>query len=253
MAVKDMHSVYPISWILKSVFFIDFVNSSLKLENGEIIVADFASGEHDRVPSFFIDLLPKQLEIGSEKSSQIFVYSIDLHSLRLDSLLGKLEECNQLRRARMVQAKLESLDEKATIRPGVIQYLERHLDDIIWLDDFLIGERRFPPECIDIGVLNNDVIGYLHEYYKNSSNLNLAVQQIWKVIRPGGLLVVTMPCSLYVVDNIAVLERAGFAFEQGIDITLANGNVRFIEKNTGMQELSQLGHYTFFLLSKRKT
>jgi hypothetical protein len=250
MTIKDMHSVYPISWILKNAFFVDFVKASLNREDSEIIVADFASGEHDRVPSFFIDILPDQLGIGIEQRNSIFVYSIDLHSLRLDSLLGKIEESKLLHRARTVQAKLESLDEKATIRPGTVEYLERHLDDVIWLDDFLIGEERFPPECVDIGVLNNDVIGYLHEYYKSYSNLNLALEQVWKVIRTSGLLVVTMPCSLYVVDNISALERVGFTFEQGIDITLANGDVSSIRKNTEMQELSQIGHYTYFVFSK---
>jgi SAM-dependent methyltransferase len=241
MTIKDMHSIYPISWILKSAFFVDFVKASLNREDGKVIAADFASGEHDRVPSFFIDILPDQLEIGIEQSSQ-----------RLDSLLGKIEESKLLHRVRMVQAKLESLDEKATIRPGVVEYLERHLDDVIWLDDFLIGEERFPPECVDIGVLNNDVIGYLHEYYKSNSNLNLALEQVWKVIRTGGLLVVTMPCSLYVVDNITALERVGFTFEQGIDITLANGDVSSIKKNTEMRELSQIGHYSYFVFSKRR-
>jgi hypothetical protein len=250
MALKDIHSIYPISWILKSSVFVDFMRVSFSRDDDELLVADFASGEHDRVPSFFIRMLPEQLKVDGKQSKQMYVYSIDLHSLRLDSLLGKLEESELLNRARVVQAKLESLDEKATLRPGVVEYLEKHVDDVIWLDDFLIGEKCFPPECIDIGVLNNDVIGYLHEYYKGYSDVGVSLHKVSKLIRPGGLLVVTMPCSLYVVDNITALERVGFKFKQGVDITLANGDISYLGKHSEMQKLSQLGHYTFFLFMK---
>ncbi|MHA2046435.1 MAG: hypothetical protein ACW99G_16740 [Candidatus Thorarchaeota archaeon] len=77
-----------------------------EMDEQDFLVADFASGEHDRVPSFFVRIIPEFLE-GVVQKKRTTVYSIDLHALRLDSLLGKLEESSLLERTRVVQAKLE--------------------------------------------------------------------------------------------------------------------------------------------------
>jgi hypothetical protein len=248
MSIKDLHSIYPISWILKSPAFVNFMKTSLTKRNDEFLVADFASGEHDRVPSFFIKILPELLAL-KDTNRETYVYSIDLHSLRLDSLLGKLEEINILSKARVVQAKLESMDQEANMRPAMVDYIETHLDTAIWLDDFLIGENRFPPNCFDIGVLNNDIIGYMHEYYRSYSDVDAGIRKVSNLIRKDGLLIVTLPCSLYVVDNIGFLERIGFKFEEGVDIDLSTDEIVFLDKRTDPKSMSRLGHYTFILFT----
>jgi hypothetical protein len=226
------------------------MTTSLSQGNEEFIVADFASGEHDRVPSFFISILPNLLNLKNV-DREMYVYSIDSHSLRLDSLLGKLQETDNLHRARVVQAKLESMDQEAIMIPDMVDYIEAHLDIAIWMDDFLIGKNRFPPKSIDLGVLNNDIIGYMYEYYKSNSNVDVGVQKIYSLIRNDGVLVVTMPCSLYVVDNIGILEKAGFSFREGIDIDLSTEEVTFLDRHAVPNTMSRLGHYTFLLFNVR--
>ncbi|MFW9961230.1 MAG: hypothetical protein ACFFDV_09435, partial [Candidatus Thorarchaeota archaeon] len=157
---------------------------------------------------------------------------------------GNLEESGLLERARVVLAKLESMDQEAFLRPSMIDYIEEHLESAIWLDDFLMGENRFPPDCFDLGILNNDVIGYLHEYYKSYSDAQLGVQKVLKLIRKDGLLIVTMPCSLYPIDNIAVLEKVGFAFLEGVDVDLSTEEITTLNEEAKPETMSRLGHYT---------
>ena len=125
---------------------------SLSKGDGHFYIADFASGEYDRVPSYFVREFPRLLKEDINPSKKICVYCTDLHALRLDSLLGKLEEDDILDNVRVVQAALEKMDEEATLRPAMIDFLDSNPETISWLDDFLIGEHRFPPECFDIGV-----------------------------------------------------------------------------------------------------
>lgn len=231
----------------------DFIKQSTGNESGderssEFMVADYAAGEHDRVPSFFVRIIPDyQADVARIRTT---VYSIDLHALRLDSLLGKLEESALLDRTRVVQAKLEVMDAEASLRPDVIEYLSQNPTEMTWLDRSLSDEKRIPPESFNIGVLNNDVVGYLHEYYKEYSDAALALKQVYKTIKSGGLLIVTMPCSLYVVDNVAVLESIGFELVEGIDIDLANGTVSNINRKAAPESMSRLNHYSFLVFSR---
>ncbi|TFG33607.1 hypothetical protein EU527_07690 [Candidatus Thorarchaeota archaeon] len=227
------------------------MNEKSKLDN-EFLVADFASGEHDRVPSFFIKILSKLADITERLSDVIFVYCIDIHSLRLDSLLGKLEESNLLNRVRVVKAKLESMDEQACLRPAMTEFLEENPDTLIWLDDFLIKENRFPTECFDIGILNNDIIGYMMEYYTEYSDAVLGFTKISNLMKRDGLLIVTMPCSLYVVDNVSILQDMGFEFAEGVDIDLETQEIRFFEVHQDYHSFSRLNHYTYLIFKKIK-
>ena len=250
MEHKNLHSIYPISWIYESPVFRDFMKTSLSKDDGHFYIADFASGEYDRVPSYFVREFPQLLKEDVNPSKKICVYCTDLHALRLDSLLGKLEEEKILDSVRVVQATLEKMDEEATLRTAMIEFLDSNPESVSWLDDFLIGEHRFPPDCFDIGILNNDIIGYMHEYYKDYSDARIGLQKVRKLIRDKGLLVVTMPCSLYVVDNVALLEEVGFKYLQGVDVNLSTGEKTFLEKNVLLDQLSNLGHYTFLIFSR---
>jgi len=220
---------------------------SIKSEK-ELLVADFASGEHDRVPSFFVNILPRMY---SSSYNRTIVYCTDVHPLRLDSLKGKLEESNLLDNVRVVHAKLETMDEEAYLRPDMIEYLERIPNITSSLDRHLTKYKYIPQETFDIGVLNNDIVGYLHEYYLENSDARLGLQKVHKTLKIGALLVVTMPCSLYIVDNIQVLESLGFEFVEGLDIQLSDGAITNLGRSTEPQTMSRLGHYTFLIFVRK--
>ncbi|MFW9834209.1 MAG: hypothetical protein ACFFEK_09460 [Candidatus Thorarchaeota archaeon] len=240
--MDNKYNIYPLAWIGKSQVFMDYVSSASP--NVEFLVADFASGEHDRTPSFFLDLLPK---MSPSVPKQTIVYCIDIHALRLDSLLGTLEESNVLKNARVVQAKLETMDKDARFRPDMIDYLESNVKVMTLLDYHLKTKKFIPSGTFDLGVLNNDMVGYLHEYYKEYSDAAVALQKVHQSLKKSALLVVTMPCSLYVVNNIEILETIGFEFLEGKDIDLENGSISDIDRQTKPQTMSRLGHYSFLI------
>ena len=214
----------------------------------EFLIADFASGEHDRVPSFFVNLIP---ELSSYVPKRRIVYCTDLHALRLDSLMGKLEESALLENVRVVQAKLETMDEEANLRPDMIDNLDNDPKVMIWLDHHLKEKKFIPQETFDIGILNNDVVGYLHEYYKEYSDAAVSLQKVHKVLKKGALLIVTMPCSLYPVDNVKILESLGFQYLEGTDVDLADGSVTTLDRHTEPRSMSRLGHYTFLVFIRK--
>ncbi|MGY5859168.1 MAG: hypothetical protein RTU63_07350 [Candidatus Thorarchaeota archaeon] len=250
MEDKNLRNIYPISWITESSRFVEFVKDWISESEDDLLVADFASGEHDRVPTFFTKKLPRIVEPSSDLEKRIVVFCTDIHALRLDSLLGKLEEDELLDDVRVVHAALETMDTKAELRIPNLDYIQNHPDVATWLDDFLIGEQRFPSESFDVGILNTDVVGYIHEYYKEYSDAEKGLSKVWSSIRSGGLLVVTMPCLQYRVDNISVLEKIGFNYLEGMDITISTGEKTLLEKNVPLDKLSNLGHYTFLIFSK---
>ena len=212
------------------------------------MVADFASGEYDRVPSFFVNLLP---EISLSVPDRTVVYCTDLHALRLDSLMGKLEESALLDNVRVVHAKLETMDEQANLRPDMIEHLENSPNTMIQFDHHLKEQKFIPQETFDVGILNNDVVGYLHEYYKEYSDAAVSLQKVHKVLKKGALLIVTMPCSLYVVDNVQILESLGFEYLEGKDIDLADGSAIALDRHTEPQSMSRLGHYSFLIFVRK--
>ena len=246
MLTEDMYDIYPIAWISKSRVFRDYV-SSVTPEK-EFLVADFASGEHDRVPSFFVNLLS---EIIPSVPKRTVVYCTDLHALRLDSLMGKLEESNLLKNVRVVHAKLETMDEEAHLRPDMIEHLDNSPTTMTWFDHHLKEKKFFPQETFDVGILNNDVVGYLHEYYKEYSDAAVSLRNVHKVLKSGALLIVTMPCSLYIIDNVQILESLGFEMLEGLDIDLSDESIITLDKSSKPQTMSRLGHYTFLVFVRK--
>jgi hypothetical protein len=246
---KNLHNIYPISWVLESPYFIQSIQDWKLHSEDDLLVADFACGEHDRIPTFFTKELPRIIK-HSNSERRIVVFCTDIHALRLDSLLGKLEEDELLDNVRVVHAALEKMDSNANLQPLNLNYILEKPDIATWLDDFLIGEQRFPSECFDIGVLNTDVVGYLYEYYKESTDATVGLRKVWNLIRSGGLLIVAMPCLQYRIDNVSVLEQIGFSFVEGFDITLSNGEKTLLSKSVQLEKLSNHGHYTFLIFSK---
>ncbi len=241
----DLYTIYPITWITKSHVLLDHISSASAEE--ELLVADFASGENDTVPSFFVDILPK---MHPSLPKRTIVYCTDIHALRLDGLMGKLEESDRLDHVRVVQAKLEKMDSEASFRPDMIEYLDNRVASMSDLDHHLLDNMFIPEGTFDIGVLNNDVVGYLHEYYKEYSDAVVGLEKVHRSLKEGALLVVTQPCSLYIVDNVKVLESIGFEFLEGKDIVLSDGSVLDLKRGTDPKGMSRLGHYTFLIFTR---
>ena len=179
---------------------------------------------------------------GSVPKTRTTVYSIDLHALRLDSLLGKLEESGLVDRTRVVQSNLEEMDSKAFLRPDLSEILLHRPGELTWLDGFLLKEKKIPDETFDIGVLNTDVVGYLFEYYTEYSDATVALKQVHRTIKKGGLLIVTNPCLQYTIDNVKVLEDTGFEFVEGLDVELSTKNIVKIDRETPPESMSRLNH-----------
>ncbi len=211
-----------------------------------ILIGDFAAGEHDRTASFFVNLLPEFLPVFNHRNRRV-IYCIDLHALRLDSLLGKIEESALLENVRVIQAKMETMDEEAELRPGLVEYLENNPETMTWFDHHLQSHSYIPPEVFDIGILNNDIVGYLHEYYKEQSDIMISLQKVHRSLKKGALLIVTMPCSLYIVNNVDILESVGFQFLDGKDINLNDFSTTYLTRNSEPNTLSRLGHYSFLI------
>ncbi len=229
---------------MKSNVVLNHLSSLLSEES--ILIGDFAAGEHDRTPSFFVKLLPEFLPALNPQNRRV-VYCIDLHALRLDSLLGNLEESDLLENVRVIHAKLETMDEWAELRPGLVEYLENNPETMIWFDHHLQVHSYIPPEVFDIGILNNDIVGYLHEYYKEQGDVMISLRKVHRSLKKGALLIVTMPCSLYIVDNVNILESVGFQLLDGKDINLNDFLITDLNRNSEPNSMSRLGHYSFLI------
>jgi hypothetical protein len=220
------------------------------VEADEFLIADFASGENDKIPNFIHRVLPDFLPDLDFSGRRTITYSTDLHGLRLDSLFGLFQEQRIEDRARAVHARLESMVTDASFRQDQVEYLNEHQHEQTTLDRRIIEEQRIGEDIFDLGFLNNDVIGYLFEYYKTHTDAMASLETVHKTMRTGSLLIVTQPCSLYPVDNIDVLSRVGFLFIEGIDVELESGEVSHISKGAELDTLSRMGHYTYLVLKK---
>ncbi len=247
MFEREVRQAYPISWITESSIILKHLRT-LSDTNSEILLADFASGEHDRVPSFFLRLLRGAM--NPKPQGRWIVYCIDLHALRLDSLLGSLEEERLLADVRVVQASLDSMSRSAAFRPGMTDFLHENTGLQTSFDRTLMTHGAIPSESFHVGILNNDIVGYLHEYYGKSGDAHRALQGIYDSMKTEGIVVVTMPSMLYRVDNVQLLEAVGFHFIQGVDVETESGHVDTYHHKPDQNQLSRTGHYSFLVLRK---
>jgi hypothetical protein len=224
----------------------------------DFLIVDFASGENDQVPMFFIKLFPDFLDAWvkmhhpnvpreNQAIKRLTSYSTDLHGLRLDGLLGLFEENGIQNRARGIHAKLETMTTEAAFRPSDIEFVQSHPEEKTWLDSHVMNQGSVPHRCFQFGVLNNDVVGYLFEYYKNYTDAERSLRTVRSTMQDGAMLVVTQPCSLYRVDNVEVLTRCGFGYLGGLDVDLKTKKVESIDSDFDLESLSRLGHYTFLV------
>jgi len=213
--------------------------------NHEIFVADFAAGENDEVPYFFHNILNTCLELPREIS--ITVYCTDLHTLRIESLFDKLYEEKLLRSTRVVLTKFESMIEDAVFPEVQVEQLREPSNERTLIDETVLTENIIPKSCFDIGILNNDVVGYIHEYYKEYTDAYCSIDGIKQVMKESSLLIVTQPCLLYPIDNIQVLEQHGFHFVEGFDIATSSGETTLVDRATDHRTMSRLNHYTVLI------
>ena len=212
---------------------------SLRSNDHPFCVADFAAGEYDRIPSFILKLLPDRLP--AERS--IVVYSIDMHPLRLDSQFAALEAEGLHSFVRPVEARLETMLSVAKLRPQFVSLLKGNIQ-ANWIDETLLSEERIPGQSFDLGIFNNDIIGYMLDYYQKSSDLEAILHQVFSSMKSSSMLVVTGPSEVKKIDNIALLEKSGFRYLQAIDIELSTGHVSISKEPPEPAELSRIGHYS---------
>jgi hypothetical protein len=250
---SDLKRLFPISWILESQFVVDYLAKQIGEEASAepFLIADFASGENDKIPNFIHRILPGMLTPDvSSRQRRVLTYSTDLHGLRLDSLFHMFQEEDILDQSRAVFARLESMVNEASFRQEQVDYLQENEVDQTELDKRLLEETGIGENAFHLGFLNNDVVGYLFEYYKAYTDAQSSLKTIHTTIRPGGVLIVTQPCSLYPVNNIEVLTSVGFSFVEGYDIDVKSGTIAPADEATDLKGLSRMGHYTFFVLRK---
>lgn len=232
--------VTPLEWIWVSSFLRSHV---LRKQHNphNILVADFGPGENEEVPVFFAKTFRDLVNVTA------IVYCIDFHELRLESLMNKVSEEEAAASSRFVLARLESMTSKAKLMepreplPVSGDFAAGEVDKA------LMNESRVPTQCFDIGVLNNDMVGYLSEYYRSQSDLYSCISQIHATMRQGSLLIVTQPGLLYRLDTVSVLEKRGFVFREYVDIDLATGTTKSTKTRPDVSTLSLMNHYSFLL------
>jgi hypothetical protein len=248
---SDPRLLYPVSWICESLSVTEYLREQFAaVDAEELLIADFASGENDKIPYFIHRVLPDFIPDLDFSARRTITYSTDLHGLRLDSLYGLFQEHHLEDRARAVHARLESMVTEASFRQEQAEYLSEHKQELTILDKRIIAEQRMGEDAFDLGFLNNDVIGYLFEYYKAYTDALTSLEAVQRTMRPGSYLIVTQPCSLYPVDNLDVLGRVGFSFIEGIGVGLDSGEVTLISEDAELDSLSRIGHYTYLVLTK---
>ena len=236
------HSTTPISNILKSSIVKDYLASDLE----EVFIGDFGSGRNAEVPIFFVK---EYQHLVSHRVPNPIVYSIDMHTLRLENMFGQFLEEEIQSNARVVYAKLESMNSHATFPYEQKEYLKRNLQESTSLDKHILNEENFPPTSLHLGIMNKDLIGYLSEYYENESDLRTCLQAIKKILHLKALLIITQPCVMYRVDNVKLLRDNGFHLEEIIDVDLKTELHTLMDVSASIESFSKPNHYSFIVAS----
>ncbi len=238
----------PISVIERSEELLRILQDQIKRfgeVGSDIYLADFAAGENDEVPLYFHNLFSNAISNTTDNGT-LYIYCTDTHSLRIESLFDKLYSLGLTERTRVTAAKLETMIKKADFPSVQRDYFESKKNRTR-IDETILKEHRIPEATFHIGILNNDVIGYLYEYYTEYTDAEKSLQGIREAMHPEGLLMVTQPCMLYPIDNIEVLEAHRFHYITGFDFDLKHDGVSKIDRSAPIDSLSKLGHYTVLL------
>ncbi|NWF94641.1 MAG: hypothetical protein HXY34_00690 [Candidatus Thorarchaeota archaeon] len=232
---------------LRSVLVSDaFAERLTECHSGPLLVADFASGENHEVP-LFVATLHEHVRLNDGESSMPVTYCLDAHVLRLESLFYKLQESGVLESSRVVEARFETMLHQARFPEVQKDYLTSREHALTAVDTTILESGRLTEGVFDIAFLNNDVLGYLFEYYAHYADAERSLRQMRATIVSRGLLVVTQPCLLYTIDNMEVLSAAGFSYLEGYDIDWSSRTVRRLETPSHTESWDRARHYRFLL------
>ncbi|KAJ6241780.1 hypothetical protein M0813_00486 [Anaeramoeba flamelloides] len=199
------------------------------------LIGDYGSGRNQEVPKFYLQVLDSvfQKEYPNLKKIESFVivqiYTQQGYLLYLIPV-HKKTFWKELKILDVQKNQLQKQQEKQT-----------------WLDKALISTEKFPESCFDLGVLNNDMVGFLAEYYSSNSDLMESLEEVKKSIRTGGHLLVTSPNTLHKIDNIKVLEEVGFKFVSYSDYNIKSEEIVniFEKEDVPRGEDRKLDHFNF--------
>ncbi len=175
-----------------------FVEQFLRHKN-PVELADLGAGTNDEIVISLLDQAPQYFD-----KRQVIIYLVDRNPSWLSILSQKLPKYNQ--KIVLIQADLEQLTIEARIIESTVQmYSQRNLIPTI---QTLMQQNRFPPACMDLVVLNRDMIGWL-QFFK--ANTDRVLQETHKILKSDGLLVITQP-GLKCQHPHDLLENYGFTF-----------------------------------------
>ncbi|MEM4735623.1 MAG: hypothetical protein QXS20_07900 [Candidatus Thorarchaeota archaeon] len=229
-----------LDWILRSPTIRQRIFSS---RGNHLLVADFASGENASVPIFFLSCISPQLR------PRPVVYCIDSHELRLEGLTSRLMEEGILDGFRTVHAKLESMSKSARITgPPAVTGSDRPAS---WnaLDTHIEAHLSIPAGVFDVGIMNNDVIGFLSEYYCMHDGVMECLREIQRVMADSSTLIVTQPGLLYPLDNVSLLRAAGFIILEAVEVAPRHGSVSIYRDPSELPLRHHKDEYRFLVLS----
>ncbi|KAJ5068570.1 hypothetical protein M0811_02512 [Anaeramoeba ignava] len=241
--------------ILKSKFLYEYFKKHFFEEfKNPLMIGDYGSGRNEEVPMFFSiwinEYFPEFSKNIETKEIKSYIYCIDLHQTRLLSLMNKLADASILSTSRMIFSKLEDLSTKAEILDTQIKLLKK--EDMNDLDLEIEKSKRIPENYFDIGVLNNDMIGFLYQYYTENSkpsNLIKCLNEIRKSQKKDSLLITTGVGLLYKnIDYIKLLKEANFEFIELIDINIKDQDQLLVitkPEEFNLSKMSLLNHYSF--------
>ena len=218
-----------------------------KTQSG-FFIGDYGSGRNAEVPIFFTKQYQYSFSSEIPKST---VYCIDLHTLRLENMFGQFQEEDITSNARIVHAKLETMQSNAVFPYEQEEYLKNHPQEQNSLDKKILNEKRLPPACFHLGIMNKDLVGYLSKYYEHDSDMRASFQSIRETLYPDALLIVTQPCVLYRVDNVKILKDNAFHLKEIFDVDLKTGTHTLMDESTDYESFSKPNHYSFIVLSTK--
>jgi hypothetical protein len=221
---------------------------SQQLDHEEFLIGDFGSGRNAEVPIFFAK---EYQNMFSHKVPNSTVYSIDMHTLRLENMFGQFREEGITSKSRVVYAKMETMSSHASFPYEQKEYLKKTPQDMTSLDHQILNEQKLPPACFHLGILNKDILGYLSEYYENDTDMRTSLQAVRDSLKQDGLMIVTQPCVMYRVDNLRILRDNTFHIEDIIDVDLKTGKHSVLDESASMESFSKPNHYSFIVVSSK--
>jgi hypothetical protein len=239
----------PISNILESSVVREYLEHNIDSSKyNRFFIGDYGSGRNAEVPLFFT----KEYQfLVSHEVPKSLVYCIDMHILRLENMFGQFREEGITSNARVVQAKLETMQSNATFPYEQEEYLIKRPHELTSLDKQILNEKRLPSSCFHLGIMNKDLVGYLSKYYENDADITASFQSIRETLRSDALLIVTQPCVMYRVDNLKILRDNSFHLKEIIDVDLKTGTHTQMNEPIDFETFSRLNHYSFIVLSTK--